>query len=149
MNRRSKDKKGDTKVKKKIFCIAAGIALVIAAFTSGRYAGAASKTPGSAGDPLLTLSYLEKRLEEYGNACEKVTLSRGQTLTGVPGTEFVILGGSVTALGAGVVDITEGRLTEEDTSLFLYHKYILTEDGSGCEALSAATVLIYGKYEKK
>lgn len=136
-------------MKKKILCIAAGLALLVTAFVSGHYAGAASKTPGSAGDPLLTLSYLEKRLAEYGTTCEKVTLSRGQVLTGALGTEIVVLSGSATALGDGVVDITEGRLTQEDTSLFLYHKYILTEGYSGCEALSTATILVYGEYATK
>lgn len=141
--------KGEMKLRKRILCSVAGVVLLAGAFFSGHYAGAASKTPGSAGDPLITLSYLEKRLASYDANFEKVMLGRGQSFRGACGTEVVVLGGSVTATGAGVVDLTEGYLTEEDTSLFLYHQYILTEEGSGCEALSAATLLVRGEYEIK
>ena len=47
--------------------------------------------------------------------------------------------------GAGLVDLTEGRLTEEDTSLFMYHNYIVAEETSGCEALSSCTLLVSGE----
>ena len=48
--------------------------------------------------------------------------------------------------GENLVDVTEGSLTEEDTSLFLYHNYIAAEKGSGCEALSTCTLLVFGDY---
>lgn len=123
--------------------------MLVGAFLTGHFAGAASKTPGTTGDPLITLSYLEERLAESGGAFEQLQLSKGQTLTGQPGTRIVVLGGSVTATGSGVVDLTEGSLTEKDTSMFLYHSYIVPEEGAGCEALSACNLLVSGDYKVK
>lgn len=116
--------------------------LVAGAFLTGHSAGAASKTPGTVGDPLVTLSYLEGRLATAGGGMQRVQLSKGQKLVGTPGSTIVVLGGSVTATGDGLVDVTAGSLTEKDTSMFLYHSYIISGENSGCEALSACTLLI-------
>ena len=137
------------KNKRKVVCGIGVAVLVAGAFFTGHSAGAASKTPGSTGDPLVTLSYLEERLGMAQGEVQKVQLSRGEVLTGKPGTEIVVLGGSVTATGSGLVDVTEGSLAEADTSLFLYHSYIATETSSGCEALSTCTVLVSGEYAVK
>lgn len=134
---------------RKIGLMLGAVILVAVAFFTGHYAGAASKTPGSSGDPLITLGYLEGRLAGIGGSPQKVQLDRGEILTGGTGTGIVVLGGSLTAAGPGLVDLTEGRLTEEDTSLFLYHNYIVAEGTSGCEALSACTLLVSGEYKVK
>lgn len=134
---------------KKIGLVLAVAVLVAGAFFTGHYAGAASKTPGSSGDPLVTLGYLEGRLEGISGSMQKVQLSRGEKLTGETGTGIVVLGGSLTAAGPGLVDLTEGKLTEEDTSLFLYHNYIVAEETTGCEALSACTLLVSGEFKVK
>ncbi len=134
---------------KKVLCGMGVVVLVAGAFFTGHYAGAASKTPGTAGDPLITRGYLEMRLAENGGGMQKVQLRRGEVLVGTTGTGIVVLGGSVTAAGEGLIDVTEGTLTESDTSLFLYHNYIMAEDASGCEALSACTLLVSGEYEVK
>ncbi len=137
------------KYTKKIGLILGVTVLVAGAFFTGHYAGAASKTPGGSGDPLITLGYLEGRLAGIGGSMQKVQLGRGDILTGETGTEIVVLGGSLTAEGAGLVDLTEGRRMEEDTSLFLYHSYIVAEGMSGCEALSSCTLLVSGEFEVK
>ncbi|MBR2407555.1 MAG: hypothetical protein IKB07_01235 [Lachnospiraceae bacterium] len=125
------------------------VLLVTGAFATGHYAGAASKTPGGISDPLVTLGYLEKRLATQCNSMEKVKLEKGENLIGAEGTEIILLGGSVTAAGGGLVDVTQGSLTKENTSMFLYHNYIVTEKGAGCEALSACTVFVSGEYTVK
>lgn len=130
---------------KKIGYAAGGILLLTAAFFSGRHAGAASKTPGGAEDPLITLSYLESRLTERGGYTT-VYLKKGETLTGSAGTGIVLLGGSATAAGSAIVDLTDGSLTAKDTSMFLYHSYIVPEGKSGCKALSSCTLLVFGEY---
>lgn len=135
------------KYKKTLVLVLGAILLVAGAFFTGHLAGAASKTPGSTGDPLITLGYLEGRLAGIDGNVQKVQLGRGDILVGETGTGIVVLGGSLTANGAGMVDLTEGRLTEEDTSLFLYHNYIVAEEMSGCEALSSCTLLVFGKFE--
>lgn len=123
----------------------AGILLVCVAFFTGRHAGAASKTPGSVEDPLVTLSYLESRLTKQGEYTA-VTLKKGQALTGAAGTGIILLSGSATATGVGIVDLTEGSMTETDLSLFLYHSYIVPEKNGGCTALSSCTLLVTGEY---
>lgn len=134
---------------KKVLC-GIGVALLVAgAFLTGHTAGAASKAPGSSGDPLVTLSYLEERLGTAAGGARTVQLKKGQTLQGAPGTGIVVLGGSVTASGDGLVDLTAGKLTESDTSMFLYHNYIVAEENSGCDALSACTLLVSGEYAVK
>lgn len=134
---------------KKLFAGIGGGILIAGAFVSGHYAGAASKTPGSTGDPLITLSYLEERLGQTQGGVQKVMLKKGQTLEGVQGTGIVVLGGSVTAEGSGLVDLTAGSLTENGTSMFSYHNYIIAEDDAGCQALSGCTLLVSGKYTVK
>lgn len=119
------------------------------AFWTGHYAGAASKTPGSAEDPLVTLSYLETRISEGNNGYEKVRLSKGEQLAGDEGTSIIVLGGSLIASEGNLIDVTEGRLTEVDTSLFLYHNYMVPETKNGCEALSSCVLLVSGGYEIK
>lgn len=137
------------KAYKKLLCGIGAVLLLTGVFFTGRYAGAASKTPGSTGDPLVTLSYVEERLGTVQGGAERVQLGKGQTLTGNVGTGIVVLGGSVTAAGDGLVDLTVGELTERDTSMFLYHSYIVAEEDSGCEALSACTLLVSGNYTVK
>lgn len=125
------------------------IVLITTAFATGHYAGAASKTPGGVSDPLVSLSYLEKRLAAQNGSMEKVKLEKGECLTGSEGTGIVLMGGSVTAAGGNLLDVTQGSLTKENTSMFLYHNYIVTEDGAGCEALSSCTVFVSGEYTVK
>ncbi len=137
------------KKQKKWICGIGVAVLVIGAFFTGHTAGAASKTPGSTGDPLVTLSYLEERLGTAQGEMQKVQLGRGDVLTANSGTGIVVLGGSVTATGSGLVDVTEGTFAEADTSLFLYHSYIAAEKSSGCEALSSCTLLVSGEYTIK
>lgn len=136
------------KHKKVMLGVLCGV-LVAGAFWTGHYAGAAAKTPGSSGDPLITLSYLEGRLASGMGGYEKVMLDKGQIIQGEEGTGVVVLGGSVTAEGGSLVDLTQGSLTQEDTSLFLYHSYIVPEENVGCEALSACTLFVSGKYAIK
>jgi len=137
------------KRKMKWWYVSVCVLLVGTGFISGRYAGATSGTPGSEGDPLVTLSYLEERLQGDGAVSEKVKLEKGQRLTGTPGTTLILLGGSVTATGNGLVDVTEGGMAKEETSLFPYHSYIVTEEGTGCEALSGCTIFVSGEYRVK
>lgn len=125
------------------------VLLLAGTFWTGHYAGAASKTPGSAEDPLITLGYLEKRLAGAGGNYKKVQLNKGDSLLGNEGTCVIVLGGSVVAAEGGLVDVTMGTLTEEDTSMFLYHSYIVPESDTGCEALSSCTLFVSGEYTIK
>ena len=133
--------------KKKLFIYGVCMmVLLIGAFCTGHFAGAASKTPGSVGDPLITRSYLEGRLAQSTGSWQRVQLNRGQRLEGQPGTGILVMGGSVTATGNGLVDTTAGAMAERDTSMFLYHSYIVSEASSGCEALATCTLLVCGEY---
>ena len=133
------------KKRKYIVYAVGGVLLLCATFFTGHRAGAASKTPASVEDPLITLSYLDKRLATQ-EGYTAVSLKKGQSVTGSVGTGLILLSGSATATGAGVVDLTEGSLTGEDLSLFLYHSYIVPVEKGGCTALSSCTLLVSGEY---
>lgn len=125
------------------------VLLLTGTFLTGHYAGAASKTPGSVEDPLVTLGYLEKRLADTGGSYKKVQLNKGDCLLGVEGTYIIVLGGSVVTAEGSLVDVTAGTLTEKDTSMFLYHGYIVPESDTGCEAMSSCTLFVAGDYTIK
>lgn len=137
------------KLKMKWWYIPVGMLLVGAGFVSGRYAGAASGTPGSEGDPLVTLSYLEGRLEGQNGSGKRIKLEKGQRVTGNQGTVLILIGGSATVTGDGLADVTEGCAAQEDTSLFPYHSYVVTDETAGCEALSGCTFFVSGEYGLK
>jgi len=104
---------------KKILLILGGSAILLGAAVV--YAD-----PGSSNDPLVSLSYLDKRLDELKNQLEKkidkaiddnsnnndsgttnsnefkvVVLSAGQTLIGKGGTEIILRGGTSTSKQPG------------------------------------------------
>ena len=115
----------------------------------------AALASGSAGDPLVSLSYLEgtfskeldsairTRLDEAGQSFREdvrrmdgpargnATLKEGDVLSGFTGLSFTVLKGSVelSLSGGAAVDVTEGR--EADAGLLACgHRYLVAEDAS-------------------
>lgn len=115
----------------------------------------AALASGGAGDPLVSLSYLEgtfardldsairtrldasarafrdavRRLD--GPAGGNATLKEGDVLSGFTGLSFTVLGGSVelSVSGGAAVDVTEGREAEAGL-LACGHRYLVAEDAS-------------------
>ncbi len=123
-------------------------------YRAGRAEGAGGGVPGSAGDPLVTRSYLEERLSETGGGSasrfSKVVLSRGEGLSLYSGSELILYSGSAAVTGAaGLVSLTTGELFKRGTSVVRYHLYLAPEDGCGILADAGVTVYVRGDYSKK
>lgn len=141
--------------KKLIVLIRAAVLLAVAAavFFAGREVGAASSQPGSQSDPLVTLSYLEKRLKEGGTASgaaaaatfEAVSLASGEKLTLADGAEAVVVRGNGTVFG-GLVSLTGGEMFESGTSVVLYTDYLAAGTGCGIKASGSMRIYVKGSY---
>ena len=125
------------------------ILLLVAALGAvGVYAAARY---GSQEDPLVATSYLtdviEKEITDYtesqiraaAGVFQSVKLSAGQTLTCEPGTEVVLLSGSVTASG-DLTDTTLGEALSEG-ELAVNHLYLAGEEAVLTAAGDAALMV--------
>ena len=128
---------------------------------------------GSAGDPLVTLSYLnetffneimgrvdQKIAQRTGQAVPSggassasftvVTLSRGQTLTGDIGCEVMLRVGSAVCVSPsdpGLIDETTAATLADGGALVQNHLYMMTIEGRGVRAAAdTVKVLARGSY---
>lgn len=139
----------------RIFAFAVILALVASlCYRAGRADGASGGgVPGSAGDPLITRSYLEERLSQVqkGEAAsfQKVTLTKGEELLLYAGSEMMLYSGSAAVRGAdGLVNLTTGELFKKGNSTVRYHLYFAPADGSGIKADGNVTAYVRGNYWK-
>ena len=137
-------------------CIFALILTFVASmcYRAGRADGASGGgVPGSAGDPLITRSYLEERLSQIqkGEAAsfQKITLRQGEELSLYTGSEMMLYDGSALVKGAdGLVNLTTGELFKKGNSTVRYHLYFSPANGSGIQADGDVTVYVRGNYQK-
>lgn len=133
------------KKKKNRFWIA-GTAVVLGTvlFCSGMQVGAATNEPGSAGDPLITRSYLEAELAGTSGSYQCITLKKGEALSLNQGAEVVLYTGTATIKG-NLIDTTAGSLAGNGTAVEKYHAYLVPADGSGFTAGSTCVIFLSGK----
>ena len=128
--------------------------------------------PGSASDPLVTLSYLNETflgqvmtqvdqkiaarnsqlLQQSGGTGSTssaeftvVTLSSGQTLTGDIGCEVMLRIGSASCVSPsnpGLIDETTAATLNNGSALSVNHLYMMTIEGRGVKAGAATTKLL-------
>ena len=128
--------------------------------------------PGSASDPLVTLSYLNETflgqimtqvdqkiaarnsqlLQQSGGTGSAssaeftvVTLSTGQTLTGGIGCEVMLRIGSASCVSPsnpGLIDETTAAALNNGVALAVNHLYMMTIEGRGVKAGAATTKLL-------
>ena len=120
------------------------------------YLTAATASGGDAGDPLISLSYLEGDfsqtletvIESRLDASDEVirqrltgntTLKEGDVLNASAGMSFTLLGGEVQVSGGMLVDVTEGREVPSGL-LEPNHRYIAAEDAAFKVEAPAAVV---------
>lgn len=125
----------------------------------------AAAEAGSAGDPLVTLSYLnetylpkilaqvQQRASGSGggtaSAFSVVELTKGQALTAGVGCEVMLRGGSAACVAAGspgLIDQTTGATLENGKALEKNHLYMATIDGRGVTAADTVVLLVRGSY---
>ncbi|MDR2530872.1 MAG: hypothetical protein LBC65_04975 [Oscillospiraceae bacterium] len=156
----------------KIRAFAALAAVAAALFTVGIVSLAVTGKPGSADDPLITLSYLndvvKKQMTEQTNAelTEKlaalesslagkldgfgsngiafklVELTAGQTLTLTAGSEVLLRTGGASC-GSELIDSTDGTTLAPQAALTPNHLYVASADVS---ISGTATALVRGAY---
>lgn len=124
----------------------AGIAVLLGTllFCSGMQVGAATNEPGSAGDPLITLSYLEERLEQSGGGYECITLKKGEMVSLAQGSQVILYTGNATVL-ENLIDTTAGTLVTGGTKAEKYHSYLVPADGSGFTAQATCVIFLSGE----
>lgn len=130
--------------------------------------------PGSEKDPLISLSYLEKQLDQLkdyiderlsnmgdknnsSNSFQIVEISAGQSIIGKGGTEIILRGGTgngpgkakIIAMGKdGLSDLTAGKDLKRGEDVPFNHLLIVPrDDGRGVHAINDSVFLVKGEYE--
>ena len=131
--------------------------IVFATFKAGMVAGAASATPGTTQDPLITQSYLEKRLSEIGTESQsgsasyrKISVAKGSELVVEDGSEFVLYSGEGVVQGEkGVMNLCAGSIEEKGNTTELYQNYLALSSESGIKATKSCIIYVKGSYTIK
>ncbi|MBQ7667983.1 MAG: hypothetical protein IJS47_01485 [Clostridia bacterium] len=156
---------------KRIFIIASVLILLFSAVVY------AAVTPGSADDPLITLSYfnekfdekMEEFLEELKDYLEEkldtdkepeksasatfelINIKAGSILVCGEGTEFIIRTGKMDAVASssgGLSDVTSGENIAGGVPVPLNHHIVIPRnDGRGLNVLIGGAVMIRGEYD--
>ena len=123
-------------MKKKILMVLAATLIACMLFGGGVYVGAASNGAGSQNDPVVSLSYLEYRLEQLGSTgntgetgtaassklatgYKKTELSRGERFMPGEGGIIVLYSGKCTVVG-NVIDLSSAKALGESGSVPAY-----------------------------
>ena len=158
-------------MKKKAAVVIIAVVLASIFFGSGMYVGAATKSgAGSQNDPVVTLSYLDYRLEKLGETSgigkqgnagngtgttgqesavwntgfKKVILSRGERYLSGEGGVIVLYSGTCTAVGKGLIDITNAKVIAESESIPAYSQMLVPDDSSGIVAGETCVIYVNG-----
>ena len=125
--------------------------------------------PGTESDPLVTLSYVNRSIEQVktyidqkvsnsnntstSDSLEVVNVEKGKFLIGEAGTEIILRGGSAKAIVSnlgGLSDITEGVDLGKDVSIPANHLLIIPrDDGRGVYCVTDSIFMVRGGYEIK
>ena len=138
-------------IKKKIGIVISFIAIIFIVFKVGLEVGAATTEPDSAGDPLITKSYLNKRLEELSGGgsggYKKVTIKKNEALTASEGTEIILYSGSATVKGQdGLINLSSGELFKSGNTMVKYNIFLSPDSDCGIKANTTAILFIKGNY---
>ncbi|HVI40131.1 MAG TPA: hypothetical protein VM577_05685 [Anaerovoracaceae bacterium] len=136
--------------------VVAGLVIVFSVFAVTVAAAAASDTPGSEGDPVVTKSYVDSQIAQLksggvsSDTYTVVQVKAGQKVFGKEGTEIILRSGEATAIdnGAnGVSDITAGKDLMTGQSIGQNHLLLVPkDDGRGIQAITDLFVMVRGSY---
>ncbi len=150
------------KLKKAVLFLAA-LAAAAGLFGAGMAFAAGGAEPGTQGDPIVTLSYLESRLKAVegntagagageaqsgtGSGFVKVGLSKGQKLTVGDGSIMIVYSGSGRiGEGSGFLNLSTGELFESGTTAVLYSLFLGVGGDSSITASGNMTIYLAGNY---
>lgn len=142
-----------TKLHRLMTLIILTAAALVITFRAGVVAGSQNGTPGSINDPLVTKSYLDSRLEQMGQGSvsasagmTKLTLSKGDIVTGSEGTTFVLIEGSASVSGNGIINITGGEVMGDGMTMSKYSTFLSTDINGAIRSDSSAVMFVSGDY---
>ncbi len=149
-------------MKKRIIGILAIGVIIFTTFRVGMVAGATNSTPGTTSDPLITQSYLEKRLSEINigsqsgdsktveAAYKKISVTKGKKLIVEEGSEFAIYSGDALILGdKGVMNLSAGEILLKGDQTSTYQNYLSLSASSGIKATDNCIIYVKGSYTIK
>lgn len=155
-----------TKRRGAILTIAIIVSIIV--FQVGVQVGASSKEPGSVGDPLITESYLEKRLSEITGkktmssatttsgttstgqqGFEKVAVDSGKTITLQVGTEIIIYTGTGTISNNECMNLSTGELFKKGNTIVKYNIFMATKERTQIKTSGEVTAFVLGEYTIK
>ena len=134
----------DKQKKRKLWLIGSAVTAGTLLFCSGLQVGAATNEPGSAGDPLITLSQLKQRLEQIGSGYECITLKKGDSLCVSQGSRLILYTGTATVM-ENLIDTTTGTMAVTGGKVEKYHSYLVPADGSGFTAETTCVIFLSGE----
>ena len=135
--------------------------LLVIAFTGGGIATnllASDTQPGSAGDPLVTKSYVDDKISQLSGGASiepsvyvPVSAASGQLLIGHEGTEIILRSGKGVAYCSGengVVNVTTGEDVTDGAAVSANHMLIVPRyDGRGIRAETDVWFMVKGGYD--
>lgn len=148
--------------------IGTGIVVIMLTMT----VGAVFSEPGSNRDPLVSVSYVDKKIEEVKDyidlkiksnidkkpiegstkdELEIIVLQKGQSLIGGKGTEIILRSGRAVAIGSelgGISDVTSGK--DIDTNMDISENHLLIiprDDGRGVYSKTETFFMVRGNYK--
>lgn len=155
-------------MKKKIILVIVAVILVCAFFGTGMVVGAATYEPGTQGDPVVTLSYLNARLLEAGIASgtsadvsgaslsdtapsfRQLKLASGEQLILEDGSMVIVYSGNGSVIGTtGLMNLSTSDIFPSGTSVVLYSLYLGMGSSSGIKAAGNMTVYVLGNCSVK
>ncbi|MCR5324314.1 MAG: hypothetical protein K6E85_13735 [Lachnospiraceae bacterium] len=157
---------------RKIVIFLGAVAAAAGLFGAGMAFGAGGAEPGSQGDPIVTLSYLDSRLAALGvendrnagqadtsgngsagNAVDagfsKLTLTKGQSIALSDGGMLIVYSGNGRIGGEGMLNLSTDEMFESGNSAVLYTVFMATGNDGCVDALGNMTVYVMGRYELK
>jgi len=126
---------------------------------------AADPAPGSADDPVVTKSYVDKAIETLkkslggsaetsaSNEWEAVFVEAGKSVMGAQGTQLILRSGEAVAIdngSNGVSDLTAGADLMSGETVYLNHLLLIPRaDGRGVKCSTECWFMVLGSYEIK
>ena len=153
------------KIKSPIFL---ALIITLSLITVGQMVYASTKEPGSKEDPIVTMSFVELKIEQLKDYIDQksfssngsnpiqsptfkvVELKGGQSLIAGAGTELILRSGEASAISSslgGLSDVTGAKDLQKDEKVPTNHLLIIPrDDGRGVRALADCFLLVRGGY---
>lgn len=133
--------------------IVAIVTVIVAILGFSIVAGAATTTPGSETDPVVTKSYVDAQIKANAGASksyEAVFVNAGKKVLGGDGTEIILRSGEAKTVATGIngiSDLTDGKDLMGNQVIAQNHQLLVPRnDGRGILATTDIWIMVRGSY---